>query len=118
MDSQWLKIQLAAHPDKSKAELAKAVGLQASGISKILAGGRQIKANEYIAMRRFFGLPVDGEAAARSMRTSSSYTILPFEADTLQDNQNGIDAEWVIPANILSTRTQAPPDNNKKPPDA
>jgi hypothetical protein len=112
MDSQWLKTQLACNPDKSKADLAKAIGLQASGISKILAGGRQIKAHEYIAMRRFFGLPVDGEAAARASRSSSSYTILPLE-EVFKENQDTVNLEWVIPANILNARTQAPPEKIK-----
>ncbi len=60
MDSQWLKTQLAYNPSKNKADLAKAIGVQPSGISKILAGTRQIKTHEYIAMRKFFGLLIDG----------------------------------------------------------
>jgi hypothetical protein len=114
MDSQWLKMQLAYNPDKSKADLAKTIGLQASGISKILAGTRQIKAHEYIAMRRFFGLSVDGESATGPGRSASSYTIKPLDPDALQEEgQKFTDSEWVIPANILTSRTQAPPDKIK-----
>lgn len=61
MDAQWLKVQFRLHPEKSKADLARSLGLEPSAISKILGEGRQIKAQEYIAMRHFFGLPVDGE---------------------------------------------------------
>ncbi len=106
-------MQLTHNPDKSKAALAKAIGVQASGISKILAGSRQIKAHEYMAMRRFFGLPVDGEAAAQQ-RSNASYTIMPLEMGALHDNgpRTG-DLDWVIPANILNARTQAPPDKIK-----
>ncbi len=31
----------------------------------------------------------------------------------MQDNQSGLDAEWVIPASILNARTQAPSDKIK-----
>jgi hypothetical protein len=63
MDSQWLQTQFRLHPAKSKADLARVLGLEPPAISKILGGGRQIKAQEYIMMRQFFGLPVDGERA-------------------------------------------------------
>lgn len=61
MDSQWLQKQFEYNPDKSKADLARALGLEPPAISKIIGGARQIKAQEYIQMRRFFGLPVDGD---------------------------------------------------------
>jgi transcriptional regulator with XRE-family HTH domain len=114
MDSQWLKTQFALYPDKTKADLAKALGLEAPAISKILGGGRQIKAHEYAAMRRFFGLPVDGETAAKPY--GLSYTIAPLEHDTGlgEQEQPGTEPDWVIPASILSTRTQAPPEKIKK----
>lgn len=59
MDSQWLKQQFERHPGKSKASLAKFLGVVPPAISKILADQRQIKASEYILMRQFFGYPVD-----------------------------------------------------------
>ncbi|MCD8563061.1 MAG: XRE family transcriptional regulator [Alphaproteobacteria bacterium] len=63
MDSQWLQTQFRLNPGKSKADLARVLGLEPPAISKILGGGRQIKAQEYALMRRFFGLPVDGEVS-------------------------------------------------------
>lgn len=61
MDSQWLQTQFRLHPGKSKADLARVLGLEPPAISKILGGGRQIKAQEYAVMRQFFGLsPIDG----------------------------------------------------------
>jgi hypothetical protein len=96
MDSQWLKTQLAHNPDKNKADLAKAIGVQPSGISKILAGTRQIKAHEYIAMRRFFGLPVDGQSAVSQgeLRALKALT-----AQGLKEEQRTGDFDWVQPEN-------------------
>ena len=64
MDALWLQTQFEKNPSKSKAELARALGLEPPAISKIIGGARQIKAQEYMQMRRFFGLPLDGDAAA------------------------------------------------------
>lgn len=61
MDAEWLQVQFRLHPGKSKADLARMLGLEPPAISKILGGGRQIKAQEYLLMREFFGMPVDGE---------------------------------------------------------
>jgi len=103
MDQEWLKTQFRLNPEKSKAALAEAIGLPASAVSKILAGGRQIKAAEYTAMRRFFGLPVDGERAARG----ASYILEPLEHG-LQDG--AVDQSWTMPASVLKGRTKAAPD--------
>ncbi len=109
MDFQWLKTQLMLHPQKTKAELARALGLEPPAVSKILNGTRQIKASEYVAMRRFFGMPVDG--ASSLQKQAHSYTLLPLDAGgSLAEERDPLLSEWVIPANILSARTQAPPD--------
>ena len=107
MDSQWLKTQFQLHPDKSRADLARALDLDPPAISKILAGGRQIKAHEYIAMRRFFGLPVDGDRAV-----SGGYRLSPFAHDRgLSDRTATSDQDaWIMPAKLLESKTQAPPD--------
>lgn len=118
MDSEWLKTQFRLHPERTKAELAQALGIGAPGISKILAGTRQIKAHEYVAMRRFFGLPTDGERAvsAGGARAGGHYVLSPL-APALHDRErgDGDDAEdpaeaWMMPAGLLKSRTRAAPD--------
>lgn len=109
MDSQWLKTQFSLHPDKSKADLAAKLGLEASAISKILSGTRQIKAQEYMVMRAFFGMPSDG--ANSTSRHRHSYTLQPLgPGDGLREAEHDENAEWVIPASILNARTNAPPE--------
>lgn len=106
MDSQWLKLQFAQHPEKSRADLARALDLDPPAISKILAGGRQIKAHEYIAMRKFFGLPTDGERAV----AGSSYRLQTL-ADGLAEKEPPEDHDaWIMPASLLEGRTDAPPE--------
>jgi hypothetical protein len=114
MDSQWLKTQFQLNPDRTKAGLAKALGLEAPAISKILKGTRQIKAQEYASMRRYFGLPVDGAESIKKRHDSYVISALTHgqsnmrEKDAPQDN-----SEWVIPADILSQRTKAPSNQIK-----
>ncbi len=106
MDSQWLKTQFDLHPDKSRADLARALDLDPPAISKILAGGRQIKAHEYVAMRKFFGLPTDGERAV----AGGSYRLQTLPTGMAEkDRANDQDA-WIMPASLLESRTDAPPE--------
>lgn len=105
MDGQWLKTQFRCNPEKSKAELAKALGLEASAISKILNNTRQIKAQEYLIMRRFFGMPLDGEKAAKPRHTIST-----LESHLHDSHKDGADGQWIIPSEILEQHTQAPSD--------
>ena len=110
MDSQWLKTQFDLHPDKSRADLARALELDPPAISKILAGGRQIKAHEYVAMRKFFGLPTDGERAV----TGSSYRLQTLATGMAEkeraDDQDDWQDAWIMPASLLESRTDAPPE--------
>ena len=110
MDSQWLKTQFDLHPDKSRADLARALELDPPAISKILAGGRQIKAHEYVAMRKFFGLPTDGERAV----TGSSYRLQTLATGMAEkeraDDQDAWQDAWIMPASLLESRTDAPPE--------
>lgn len=106
MDDQWLRMQFRLNPDRTKADLAKALGLGAPAVSKILAGGRRIRADEYAIMRRFFGLPVDGEKAAGVRK--DAYVISPLQVgDRSVRNDPG---EWVMPADLIRARTDAPPE--------
>ncbi len=95
MDAVWLNTQLMLHPGKSKADLAKAVGLGAPAISKILKGTRQIKAQEYILMREFFGMPNDGHAAVRNRHT----TLAAKDSIALHENKPA-PGEWLIPQSL------------------
>lgn len=109
MDHHWLKTQFLVNPDKSKTELAEMLGLNASAVSKILAGTRQIKAQEYAIMRRYFGLPVDGDRAVSGAR---QYVIEPLSARGVQDGAASVlpDDNWIMPARLLEGRTKAPPE--------
>lgn len=113
MDANWLKTQFRLNPGKTRAGLAKALGLEAPAVSKILNGTRQIKAQEYIAMRRFFGLPADGEKASGAARNADSgaYTLAPLESGLEDAGSPAAGAEsWTIPAHIFRQRTKAPPE--------
>ena len=106
MDATWLKTQFQLYPDKTRADLARALALDPPAISKILAGGRQIKAHEYIAMRHFFGLPVDGAraVAGAGFRLQTLAQGLS-ERDTPDDQDS-----WMMPARLLESKTQSPPE--------
>ncbi|MBU0859628.1 MAG: LexA family transcriptional regulator [Alphaproteobacteria bacterium] len=108
MDNQWLHTQFTLHPDKTKADLARALGLDRPAISKILAGTRQIKATEYAGMRRFFGLPVDGE---RAVDRGQSYVIQPLESGLKEPAVAGGADAWVMPASLFAHRTRTAPEN-------
>lgn len=97
MDASWLKTQLMLHPGKSKADLAKAVGLGAPAISKILKGTRQIKAQEYVLMREFFGMPSDGHAAVRGHHATRASK----DSAALQESESA-PGEWMIPSSLTS----------------
>lgn len=118
MDAQWLKTQFSLHPDKTRADLARALMLDPPAISKMLAGGRQIKAHEYVSMRKFFDLPTDGERAAQAgyrLQTLSGARNISTagEAGTPgmaeRDRAEDQDA-WIMPARLLEARTAAPPE--------
>jgi transcriptional regulator with XRE-family HTH domain len=102
--ADWLRAQFTVHPDKNKAELARALGLEPPAISKILSGMRQIKAHEYLMMRRFFGLPVDGEKAISPPAYAGAHT------GALHDSGDLLPPEWDIPAAIQPARQQPQQD--------
>lgn len=113
MDADWLKTQFRFNPGKTRAELAKALGLEAPAVSKILNGTRQIKAQEYIVMRRFFGLPADDEKASGTAGGpgSGTYTLAPLDGGFEDADDPAASAEsWTIPAHIFRQRTKASPE--------
>lgn len=111
MDKDWLKTQLQINPDRNKAGLARALAVEPSAVSKILAGTRQIKAHEYVAMRRYFGLPTDGERAVKDTADISRSETSSYKVEPLQDAAGTGDhgEAWIMPASLLARRTQAPP---------
>ncbi len=104
MDSQWLKAQLQIHSDKSKSDLAQALGLEPPAVSKMLNGTRQIKAQEYLNMRRFFGMPVDGERAVKG--GAQNFVIRPLINEKKMKERDFEDGQWVLPASLLQERTE------------
>jgi len=111
MDYQWLQIRFEQNPRKSKAGLAKALGLEPPAISKILKGNRQIKAHEYVTMRRYFDLPVDGENAVSSqsiIKPLSQQDGFLSDNDAPDENQN-----WIIPEDILKQHRETPAEKIK-----
>ena len=115
MDSQWLQQQFSYYPDKSKSALARALNLESPAVSKILNGSRQIKAHEYLTMRKFFGLPVDGERSVQVKSNQNEMELSPLtyshgasERDSTEFTQN-----WTLPADILRSQTNATPDQIK-----
>lgn len=113
MDARWLQTQFDLNPDRTKAHLANELGLEPPAISKILKGTRQIKAHEYIVMRRYFNLPVDGENAV-----ANQSVIQPLahdeQASFLSDGGKQSDDEnWIIPQSILRQHTKTTADKIK-----
>jgi hypothetical protein len=109
MDSEWLKLQFRLHPDKNKAGLADALGLGAPAVSKILSGGRQIKAAEYITMRRYFDLPVDGDKGVRPAMLPNHYVVAPMPAAGMEEKETPPPEDsWTIPARLLKPHSVAP----------
>lgn len=111
MDSQWLHQQFLLNPERSKSELAQFLGLEPSAVSKMLKNRRQIKAREYMLMRKFFGLPVESGNDTPGNR----HYILDEMAGGKNAMQDKGDepAQWQIPASILSKRTKAQPEQIK-----
>ncbi|MBX2833820.1 MAG: helix-turn-helix domain-containing protein [Micavibrio sp.] len=94
--SDWLKAQFTRHKDKTKADLARELGLEPPAVSKILNGDRQVKAREYEIMRKFFGLPTHtrtSRAALNKDHTPQKNNLREHEEDTDRD-------QWLIPAEI------------------
>ena len=114
MNAQWLLGQFDCNPEKSKAGLARHLNLEPPAISKILNGTRQIKAQEYNLMRQYFGLPIDGNHVVATPESSYRLETLAGDSTGFEDPAAAqTDDSWVIPAEILSQRTKAPPDQIK-----
>lgn len=115
MDKQWLETQFCLNPEKTKAALAKALNLEPPAISKMLSGTRQIKAAEYVGMRKFFGMTTESGQAKPYLERAYQVKPLQTQAQALYDSRadGGVkEAEaqdaWVMPASFFEKRTQAP----------
>jgi hypothetical protein len=107
MDNEWLNAQFRLNPDKTKAGLAKALNLGAPAVSKMLAGTRQIKAHEYMAMRQFFGMPA---YSGPSARRGSGYVLAPLAQELGEKKTEATEDSWIMPASLLRAHTQAAPE--------
>lgn len=108
MDFQWLRLQFKLYPSKTKAALARHLGLEPPAISKILSGTRQIKAHEYVKMREFFGLGQGiGYEGEQTSKAQEAYVLKPLQNLSEKSTQAG---EWSIPASILGQKTTAKPE--------
>ena len=94
MDSLWLEKQFLQHPDKSKADLAASLNLPASSISKMLNGTRQIKAKEYLEMRKFFGFDLDSKT--RKNLTAETSPIAALNDREQAEFQNARKPKWDV----------------------
>lgn len=98
MDSHWLNTQFKINPEKSKADLARSLGLDPPAISKILSGTRQIKAQEYLKMRAFFGM--GGGDAFLQNTLQMHNNVLPVSSRNnvahMAEN-NASQTDWEIP---------------------
>lgn len=112
MDAEWLKAQFKHNPGKTQVGLARALGIDSPAVNKILSGQRQIKAPEYVAMRKFFGLPVDGDHAVSAGGGYVLQTLGTGLSDQTDTQEGGSD-NWVMPAGILSGKTKTSPENIK-----
>jgi len=102
--ADWLKAQFTIHKNKAKADLAKELGLEPPAISKILNGSRQIKAREYMIMRRFFGLPSDGVQSLKH-NTNAIKALPPIK--NIMHEPEGNDFDWG-PHAIITNQHQKP----------
>lgn len=110
MDAKWLNKQFELYPDKSKAGLARVLGLEPPAVSKILKGTRQIKAKEYALMQQYFG---------QDTHVSQGDYDVPYANDAqdrstvLEDPEPTFEEDWVIPASVLSGKSNAAPEKVK-----
>ncbi len=101
MDAQqlkeWLTEQLETHPEKSKADLARALNIDPPAVSKILNGTRQIKAIEYVRILEFLGVSANKRglpvAEAEHARASKEAIAGLYE-------QEFANPEWDIPKTL------------------
>lgn len=54
IDVEWIRQALAQNPDRTQRGLAEAMGIDATGVSRMLKGLRQLKANEVQKVREYF----------------------------------------------------------------
>lgn len=113
MNAEWLKKQFDQNPEKSKSGLARAIGIDAPAISKILAGARQIKAREYLSMRQYFGLSTEHLQESTSNQNQYVLSTLKQNNGFADKNSTSDHSEWTIPQSIIKNKTDAHPSHLK-----
>lgn len=83
MDKEWVQDQFRRQPEKSQSGLARALGIDPSGVTRLLKGDRQIKAFEVPKIRAYFGLPESGSAEQTSLHRALEPSIVWDGPDSL-----------------------------------
>lgn len=113
MYSQWLNEQFKRNPRKKKALLAKALGLEAPAISKMLNGSRQLKAHELEIIKHFFGvvtpinISIDPHSGVYEHKIDSS-------GRSFHDSRKGEDGQWLMPGHDKNKNLETQALNNTR----
>jgi hypothetical protein len=101
MNAEWLRKKFEEYPHKTKAGLARAIGLEPPAISKILANTRQVKAQEYISMCSYF------DAGDHFQQVGESDTFLNQKQQGFSDKDRIQDAQWDMPESLSRRQTSS-----------
>jgi transcriptional regulator with XRE-family HTH domain len=97
---EWIKKGLAK-PGKHQKGLADALGIDRSGVSKLLSGERQIKANEIEKIAAYLEEPPPSRMMSLRYRIGAGQTVYAIDTDDAIDYEPvsgmwGIDAELAV----------------------
>lgn len=107
MYSQWLNEQFKRDPRKKKAALAKALGLEAPAISKLLNGSRQLKAHELEIVKHFFGVVTPINISVDPNSGVYEHRIQASPPHALQDSRKSEDGNWLMPDDLKNKNFEA-----------
>lgn len=110
MYSQWLNELFERNPKKKKSALAKALGLEAPAISKLLNGTRQVKGHELEIIKSFFGVGTSGTIIIDSNSGLYEYKLNSnSSSQAMRDSStNKTEKEdWILPESFNATDTAA-----------
>ncbi|MFZ5616729.1 MAG: helix-turn-helix domain-containing protein [Pseudomonadota bacterium] len=108
----WLVAALAANPEKTQTDLAAAMGLHKSAISKIISGARGMKSYELIRASEFLEapLPLAGFAEAASVFDHGPFATRPRMDAPIYAAEPDEGARWVLRRDLpaIDARPRAP----------